>query len=261
MKTPERNKLADSPGVPAADVDLQISALRLLGVDRFDPVRFHYLEALSQRVAAHQGRVKPILETRLASAMASLQQDFEQKRLQAKKAVDELSLAHPDAAAALRRQLDSGEVGGVMRSVAVHARPAQAASLRDLVRALAQQSSESVEVGLHVDASWRPELRTARHFRNTWSKLSVDRQLKKALGQAPKNAGPVNSHMLVLRSLAMMREISPDYLNRFMSYADALLCLEHGATAQQASIKKSADAEKSTKMKTRRKPTPSLVRP
>jgi hypothetical protein len=32
--------------------------------------------------------------------------------------------------------------------------------------------------------------------------------------------------MLVLRSLALMRDISPDYLNRFMSYADTLLCLD-----------------------------------
>jgi len=47
-----------------------------------------------------------------------------------------------------------------------------------------------------------------------------------ALGQAPKNAGPINSHMLVLRSLALMREISPDYLNQFTSYVDALLCLD-----------------------------------
>ena len=34
--------------------------------------------------------------------------------------------------------------------------------------------------------------------------------------------------MLVLRSLALMRDISPDYLNRFMSYADTLLCLDQG---------------------------------
>ena len=50
--------------------------------------------------------------------------------------------------------------------------------------------------------------------------------MNQALEQAPKNAGPINSHALLLRSLALMREISPDYLNRFMSYADTLLCLE-----------------------------------
>jgi hypothetical protein len=36
----------------------------------------------------------------------------------------------------------------------------------------------------------------------------------------------MNSHRLVLRSLALMREISPDYLTRFTAYVDALLCLD-----------------------------------
>jgi hypothetical protein len=32
--------------------------------------------------------------------------------------------------------------------------------------------------------------------------------------------------MLVLRSLGLMRDISPDYLNRFMAHVDTLLYLE-----------------------------------
>ena len=49
--------------------------------------------------------------------------------------------------------------------------------------------------------------------------------------QAPKNAGPINSHVVALRSLALMRDTSPDYLNRFMSYVDTLLCLDQGDKA------------------------------
>jgi hypothetical protein len=44
--------------------------------------------------------------------------------------------------------------------------------------------------------------------------------------------------MLVLRSLALMRDISPDYLSRFISYADALLCLDQGEKEKIASPKK-----------------------
>jgi hypothetical protein len=44
--------------------------------------------------------------------------------------------------------------------------------------------------------------------------------------QAPQNAGPINSHMVSLRSLTLMRDISPDYLNRFMTYLDSLSCLD-----------------------------------
>jgi hypothetical protein len=46
--------------------------------------------------------------------------------------------------------------------------------------------------------------------------------------------------MLVLRSLGIMRDVSPDYLNRFMNYVDTLLCLDQ---AGQAKVKpKMADA-------------------
>ena len=84
-----------------------------------------------------------------------------------------------------------------------------------------------------------------RQFRNTWSKLSANKQLAQALDTAPKNAGPINSHMLVLRSLALMREISPDYLNRFMSYADTLLCLDLGAAEEPSDNSKAAKPRRS----------------
>ena len=77
-------------------------------------------------------------------------------------------------------------------------------------------------------------------FRNTWSKLSVDRQVAQALDQAPKNAGPINSHMLVLQALTQMRDISPDYLNRFTSYVDTLLALDQAEVSKPVPVKKAA---------------------
>jgi hypothetical protein len=68
-----------------------------------------------------------------------------------------------------------------------------------------------------------------RALQQRLSQLSVAQQVQKALSQAPANAGPINSHMLMLRSLEWMRELSPAYLENFMTYADTLLCLEqHG---------------------------------
>jgi hypothetical protein len=40
--------------------------------------------------------------------------------------------------------------------------------------------------------------------------------------------------MLVLRSLGLMRDISPDYLNRFMGYVDTLLCLDEAGVGKAA---------------------------
>jgi len=48
----------------------------------------------------------------------------------------------------------------------------------------------------------------------------------KATHRAPENAGPLNSHMLVLRTLGLMRELSPHYLRRFLSHTETLLWLE-----------------------------------
>jgi hypothetical protein len=89
---------------------------------------------------------------------------------------------------------------------------------------------------------------------NTWSKLSVDRQVTQALHQAPANAGPINSHMLVLRSLTLMRDISPEYLNRFISYADTLLCLHPDEMKKQLNAKEAGTGESAKKPKNASRP-------
>ena len=50
--------------------------------------------------------------------------------------------------------------------------------------------------------------------------------------------------MLVLRSLGLMRDLSPEYLHHFMGYVDTLLFLDSPATVK-ASPKKAVLASKS----------------
>jgi hypothetical protein len=69
------------------------------------------------------------------------------------------------------------------------------------------------------------------------SALSVNKQVSQALRQAPQNAGPINSHMLMLRSLELLRELSPAYLQRFMAYADTLLVLEQAGMKKPSTSK------------------------
>ena len=47
----------------------------------------------------------------------------------------------------------------------------------------------------------------------------VNAQSRAAL---PENAGPLNSQHLVHRALVLMRELSPEYLEHFVGYIDAL---------------------------------------
>lgn len=79
------------------------------------------------------------------------------------------------------------------------------------------------------DGAAPPDLKTLRQFRSTWTSLSVDRQLSRSKEQVPDNPGPLNSHLLVLRSLKLMQQVSPAYLRRFMSHVEALLWLDQAS--------------------------------
>lgn len=78
-------------------------------------------------------------------------------------------------------------------------------------------------------AGARTELRSAQAFRETWSRLCAEDDVAQAVQRGPENAGPLNSHMLVLRTLELLRDLSPDYLRRFMAHADTLLWLDEAS--------------------------------
>jgi hypothetical protein len=169
-------------------------------------VYFHYLQVLLERAAGHQGEIRRLLDARLAQALQAMRERLER--------------AQREAAQATARQ-EKTVPHTLLGELVLH-----------LAQLVPEQLGASQGGAFSSTVGSRQELKSVRQFRNTWSKLSVDKQVAKALGQAPKNAGPINSHMLVLRSLALMREISPDYLNRFMCYADALLCLDESGQAK-----------------------------
>jgi hypothetical protein len=202
---------AGAPG--CLDCGPQIAALRAAGAQQLDALRLHYLEVLSARAQAQSGRVQRILQDKLALAVA----DFQERLAQAHSAAGEGAAEAPSPLPAMA-QTTMFPPG----------------PLADLVRAMAQEAPEHGEAGWQGTLAKGPELRSVRLFRNTWSKLSADQQLNNALDRAPLNAGPINSHMLVLRSLALMRILSPDYLNRFISYADTLIRLEQVDQAKPA---------------------------
>lgn len=209
-----------------ADICQQIAALRQAGAEQKEPVRLYYLQALADRASAHEGQVRQLLDKRLLQVLQDLQTRMAQAERDAK-----------------------GTAGTLPSS-------SKRAPLAELTRHIAQQAPQHGEPGWDISLTGaqglRPELKSIRYFRNTWSKLSVDRQVNKALDQAPKNAGPINSHMLVLRSLALMRELSPDYLNRFMSHVDTLLCLDQVDQAKQVTARKVAEVPGNKKTAGRR---------
>ena len=213
------------------DCARQIASLRESGAHLLDPLRFHYIEVLSARALAQRGRVKNILENKLTLLLA----DFR------------LGMARVQAQAQQQSQSTAEDLSAPLGITVL-----QGDSLAELVRSMAQVDSKKESLGLNEAVAKRPELKSVRLFRSTWSKLSADKQLNAALDKAPRNAGPINSHMLVLRSLALMRDISPDYLNRFISYADTLVHLEQDEKPKTALPKTVADGAVGKKAKVRR---------
>lgn len=176
--------------------DSLLHDLTLKGARQLDPAGLHYIETLSRRASAQQGRVRQLLDEKIGLAARAL--------------VERLNRAATPAP------------GADAPTMPARARE----SLRDLISSMAHDRSQPPSPGANGHIARRPELKSVQNFRNTWSKLSVDKQVTQALARAPKNAGPLNSHLVALRSLALMRDISPDYLNRFISYVDTLQRLD-----------------------------------
>ena len=85
------------------------------------------------------------------------------------------------------------------------------------------------EAGATAQAGAPDELASVRRFRESWDRSRTLDQLQQAVSRTPANAGPLNSHALVLRSLERMGELSPDYLRRFIVQVETLQWLQRAA--------------------------------
>ncbi|WBY01398.1 DUF2894 domain-containing protein [Ramlibacter tataouinensis] len=94
------------------------------------------------------------------------------------------------------------------------------------------------------------ELASVRRFRQAWDRHRTIDQLQQAVARTPANAGPLNSHALVLRSLKRMGELSPDYLRRFMAQLETLHWLQRAA--EQYPRERGAEAGKPAKGRRRK---------
>lgn len=83
-----------------------------------------------------------------------------------------------------------------------------------------------------------PPLRSAQRFHELWQRIRTEDEISSAMARGPGNAGPLNSHRLVLRTLALMQQLSPDYLRRFVTRADTLMWLDQA----QAQLRRGGSA-------------------
>ncbi|HDR9504627.1 TPA: DUF2894 domain-containing protein [Burkholderia cepacia] len=203
----------------ATHVRATLDAWREQGADRLDPVRFLRIDALERRAAALEGNARGLLDARLATLIEGFAAVVAR--------VDEAKAAAGDTA-----QAADGAAG-------------RGPSLAALVERLGRDA-QADRRGLD------PEL--VDYFRTMWSKVRTEQQYRQSLDQVPRNAGPLNSNSLVHRSLATMRELSPEYLQQFLSYVDALAWLEDlagGGAQPEKEAPRAKTVKKSARAKTR----------
>lgn len=192
----------------------ELDALRASGAAQRDPVGWHYIEALARRTPSQTGLAQRLLQAKLAEAV----QQFA-ARMSAGGTDEAVGVGAPDAAP--RKPLGQPSPLALLLQDIGAPKPAPATGLAPV---------------------WPAEKPQIRQFKKQLSQISVQKQVSQALAQAPQNAGPINSHMLVLRSLGLMRQLSPDYLNRFMGYIDTLLCLDEAGRGK-ATPKKTGNSK------------------
>jgi hypothetical protein len=173
-----------------------------------DRVRERYAQALARRASAHVGAARRVLDAKLAALLDHPVRSPD----------DEAS----DAGARAPR--------GPLADLVAHAARQKPSSV---LGAQAKANSTSTDKPAAAPA---PEAKTLQFFKRTWSRLSADQRLAQSRATLPDNAGPLNSHHLVHRSLTLMRELSPEYLEHFVAYVDALQWLEQSNEAEAAEL-------------------------
>lgn len=188
------------------DIHARLAAWRKDGADRIEPVRFAVMTALARRALEHEGRVRQVLEARLET-LATDYADILAKPVRAKPPSD----TGGSPLAALLPAFDNAPHDTVTPPV------------------IATTGKAPTEIPV---AGTTP-LPVLDEFQQLWTRIRIDSLLRQCLDSLPEDAGPLHSNVLTYRAMALMRDISPDYLQHFVAYADVLSWLEvlrHKAT-------------------------------
>lgn len=199
-----QTKPASAPLIAAEALAARLDRLRARGADTLDVLGWALIEALSRRVGHSPVRAQAAIARRLAHALEALE-----ARLECAAVASPAASAHDEGVAS---------------------------PLATLLAALGDAPP------LPGGAAQPRELKAVRDFRRSWTRLHRERQLAQALTQAPENAGPLNSQHLLLQAMTRLKALSPDYLEAFIGYADALLWLEQAGTMLEATKKEPARA-------------------
>lgn len=211
----------------AATPQARLNAWREAGADRVDPLRFGLMRALADRAERHDGLVRQQLDARLA-ALADAYAEVVANRAPAVSAITH-------SASPLSALLAHLNEVPLQYPLPLHASNAGVAQDRDVTDT--------------NDAALMPAL---DEFQQLWSRIRIESLLRQCLDSLPEDAGPLHSSVLTYRAMALMQDISPDYLQHFIAYVDVLTWMDqlgggeggNTATGRAPAKRKSAPRKK-----------------
>lgn len=198
---------------------LQLQAWCESGADRVDPSRFELIAALAQRAQRYAGSAREQLDARLSQLTDAYAQLV---------AIDAVPpTAEVDGESPLQSLLQQLMADPLQYQLPLNASNAAVAD---------------TETGDTNEAALMPAL---DEFQQLWSRIRIDSLLRQCLDSLPEDAGPLNSSVLTYRAMALMQEVSPEYLQHFIAYVDVLTWMEQlGASSPQSSSGRAASARK-----------------
>ncbi|HEX7991896.1 MAG TPA: DUF2894 domain-containing protein [Stenotrophomonas sp.] len=182
----------------------QLQAWRESGADRFDPSRFELIASLAQRAQAYSGSAREQLDVRLSQLIDA----YAQLVAGAELVVPAASSASESPMQALLQQLAADPLQYQL--------PLRATNT-------ASDGIDSSDASDVSDTALMPAL---DEFQQLWSRIRIDSLLRQCLDSLPEDAGPLHSSVLTYRAMALMQEVSPEYLQHFIAYVDVLTWME-----------------------------------
>lgn len=207
-----------------------LASLREAGADRHDPVRLRYLEALAERLPHQPPAVQQVLAQRLQLAVAAYAEQVGAQRA----AVAQPVTASSDASAPMPIPTPTSASTSAPSQPAA---PQPLSPLAQLNQELAERAQAEVDRLRIEGGASASHMKSVREFSEVWSRIAAEQQVAQALDRGPENAGPLNPHKLMLRSIRLMRGLSPDYLRRFLSQMDSLLWLDQAHHRPRAPLR------------------------
>lgn len=220
-----------------------IDRINAMHVSQYNPVRFRFIESMADKALEHRRSVADIIEKKALQALS----DYVKEYIAFQKCTvpDNILLngqknsSQGRLAKLTQEMFQSSDTDGLV------SKP----SLEDELRLQEKEVMHSISgtmTGKHIDNfsnninnsnSSIKELSVMRHFRQSQAKHNSEKLLTRIIQEGPDDAGPLNSQALIIRSLTIMSDLSPDYISRFVSYMDTLLWLEQageeGATKKR----------------------------